>query len=424
MSKPSFLAGSMLAVTTALCFFSADAWAANPQPLGGKFRPSNCTNCLQKAPMVAGARTGAFMTVWDGANSIDPHAVLGRRYNPVGVAQGGDVQINPDPQLEQAGAAVAVTPSGQYVVAWASRVGGTNWEIFARRYRPNGTALGAVVKVSADEAGTPTIPQDVAPGIAATLDGGFVVAWVRTLPAGVGFPGSTPEIWIRRFNNAGAAVRAPLKLSTTLASGERPDLCVDTLNRAVAVWTTVDEFRPFEPSLEGVVARRLAPTGTPVGGEINVAAPTGRSTDAAVSCGKTAGTFVVAWQTDKAPAAERLDIVARRFTRAGRPQGAAIRVNTVVDGDQKAPAISHDAAGNFVVVWESDVSNGAKIAARRFTPTGAAFPGGGDEFIVESVADGAPKPMQPEIAHLGTAGNFVVVWREGTLKLSGLRYKP
>jgi hypothetical protein len=420
MLKPSFLAGSVLAVTAALTVFTPEARAADPQPLGAKFRPSNCTNCLQREPMAAGAASGAFFTVWDGASSTDPHAILGRRYNPAGAPQGGDVQINTDPQLEQAGAAVAVTAPGQYVMAWASRVGGANWEIFARRYRPNGSALGNVIKISADEPGTPTVPQDVSPAVAATLDGGFVVVWVRTLPASATFPGTTPEIWIRRYNSAGAAVKPPLKLSTTLATGERPDVCVDTLNRAVAVWTTVDEFRPFEPSLEGVVARRLAPTGVAVGGEITVAPPTARSTDASVSCGKT-GTFAVAWHTDKAPATDRLDIVVRRFTQAGRPQAAAVRVNTVTDGDQRSPAISHDAAGNFVVVWESDVSNGARIAARRFTQTGAPA---SIELIVESVADGAPKPSQPEIAHLGTAGNFLVVWRDGTLKLSGQRYKP
>ncbi len=110
-----------------------------------------------------------------------------------------------------------------------------------------------------------------------------------------------------------------------------------------------------------------------------------------------------------------------RFTRAGRPQGPALRVNTMVEGDQKAPAISHDAAGSFVVVWESDISNGAGIVARRFAQTGTAA---SNEFVVESVADGEPKPMEPEIAHLGSAGNFVVVWRDGTLKLGGQRYKP
>lgn len=417
LSKPSSLAGGLLAT---LCLFGAEAQAANPQPVGTKIRPSNCTDCAQALPAVAGAPSGNFVVVWDGSSPSDPHAVLRRRFNPAGVPQGGDVLANTEPQLEQSGGAVAIDSQGRAVVVWSQTSGG-NRDIFARRFRPNGSPLGSVIQVSADQAGTSSIPQDFSPAVAATLDGGFVVVWVRVLPPGEGVSGTTPQVWARRFSAGAAPVHAPVQLSTGLPSGEQPDVCVDSVNRAVAVWTTVDEFRPFQASLEGVTARRLSPAGAAVGGEIVVAPPTvTRSSDAAVSCGK-GSTFVVAWQTDQAPAQQRLDIVAQRFTRNGRPAAAAARVNTTVDGDQKAPAISHDPAGNFVIVWESDTRTVSGISGRRFNANGAPV---SEELVVESTAEGNLQPTEPDVAHVGTAGGFVVVWQDTRQKLAGQRYNP
>lgn len=416
MSKSLYLAGGLLA---AALFASAEARAADPVPVGARFRPSNCTNCTQTAPRVAGAKSGAFSIVWDGSSSVDPKGILRRRFNATGVAQGGDAQVNTDPQLEQTGADVAVDPRGNYVVVWASQVGGKNYDIFARRYQANGTATGSVIKVSADEAGTPTIPQDTAPAVAAGLDGGFVVAWTRTLPASNTFPGTRPEIWVRRFTPAGAPVKAPLKLNTSKPSGDRPDICVDSLNRAVVLWTVVDDYRPFEPSLEGVVARRLSPASAPVGTELVVAVPTSKSANSAVSCGANS-TFVATWQTTQTPALDRLDIVARRYTRNGTPAGPAFLVNASLEGDQKIPAIAHDTTGGFVIVWESDNHEGAGIVARRYGSNGTALSA---EIRVEMVPDGARKPETPAVAGL-SAGQFVVVWQDGQQKLFGQRYKP
>jgi hypothetical protein len=416
MSKSLYLAGGLLA---AALFASAEARAADPQPVGARFRPSNCTNCTQVAPRVAGATSGAFSVVWDGSSSVDPKGILRRRFNATGVAQGGDAQVNTDPQLEQTGGDIAVDPKGNYVVVWASLVGGKNYDIFARRYQANGTAVGSVIQVSADETGTPTIPQDTAPSVAAGLDGGFVVTWTRSLPASNTFSGTRPEIWIRRFTPAGTPVRAQLKLSTSKPSGDRPDVCVDSLNRAVVVWTVVDDYRPFEPSLEGVVARRLSPAGAPVGTELVVAAPTSKSANSAVSCGANS-TFVATWQTNQPPALDRLDIVARRYTRAGTPAGAAFLVNANTEGDQKIPAIAHDTTGAFIIAWERDNQAGAGITARRYSAAGTALSA---EIQVDSVPDGALKPEAPSVAGLA-AGQFVIVWQDGKQKLFGQRYKP
>lgn len=421
MPKSSYLVGGLIAA--ALCLVSAEARAAVPQAAGAKFRPSNCTNCRQVAPSVAGAGAGGFMVAWEGSSPADSQGIVRRLFNATAVGQGGDTQVNTDPQLEQAQAAAAVNAAGNYVVVWSTTTTGNvvNRDILGRRFRPNGTPLGAVFKVSADDPAAPVPAQDTAPAIATTPDGGFVVVWIRVVPPGSNTPGGLPEVYMRRYNSSGVAPKAPLKISTGLASGDRPDVCVDSSNQVVAVWPTIDQFRPFESNLAGVAARRIALAGTPTGPEIVVApANDDTRTEPAVSCGK-GNTFVVVWQTTKAPAQEGTDIVGLRFSRLGRAVGTKFRVNTQTSRFQKAPAISHDPAGNFIVVWETDPATGAGIRGRRFNTNAVAT---SDEFVVDSVAEGARKPAAPDVAHTGSAGNFVVVWQDGSEKLYAQRYTP
>lgn len=57
----------------------------------------------------------------------------------------------------------------------------------------------------------------------------------------------------------------------------------------------------------------------------------------------------------------------------GVPRGSSVAVNSLTTGDQSEPAISVLPAGNFVVAWTSEVSDGgddsqASIQFRRFRP--------------------------------------------------------
>src|SRR4051812_34951113 len=56
------------------------------------------------------------------------------------------------------------------------------------------------------------------------------------------------------------------------------------------------------------------------------------------------------------------------------PAGAQFRVNTFTTGDQFAPAVAADAAGDFVVVWASDGQDGSNsgVYAQRYNAAGVA----------------------------------------------------
>jgi hypothetical protein len=97
------------------------------------------------------------------------------------------------------------------------------------------------------------------------------------------------------------------------------------------------------------------------------------------------------------------------------PLADQVQVNSVVTSDQLAPATAMDAAGNFVVVWESFVSAGSdsslrSIQARLYTSAGAPR---GPQFQV-NLARTQGEQMSPAVA-MDPNGRFVVVWQSNEL---------
>ena len=403
----------------ALALGAAAAWAA-PTAQGVPFRISSCTNCIEESPSVAGAPSGAFTVVWEGTTPADPKGVSSRFFSATGTGLTANLRASAT-AADQYDAAVARDTAGNFIVVW-SEVANGNSEIMARRYKANGTALGAIFKVSQDVAGTPTIPSDFNPAVAATKDGGFIVVWMNLLPSGGSFPGTTPQVLARKISSAGVPAGTQVKISTGLVNGDRPDVCVDTQGQPVAVWTSVDGFPLFESNHKGVSLRRLTPAGAPSGtAETVVAAPTSDSVKPAVSCGN-GGTFVVVWHSNQAPAVDRYDILGLRFSRLARPVGKPFVINTATAQDQRNPSVAFDPKGNFVVVWQSYVSaQKAGVYGRRFAATGGALT---PEFEVTSGANGPTAPANPDVAAIGPNGNFVVVWQAGFQGIFGRRFTP
>ena len=219
---------------------------------------------------------------------------------------------------------------------------------------------------------------------------------------------------------AGAPLGTQTRVSTGLVNGNRPDVCVDTSGQIVAVWTNVDQIVPFQSNRKGVALRRLSAAGAPLGPEQVVVAPQATSVQPAVSCGL-GSTFVVIWHTDLPPAADRTDILGQRYSRLGRKVGQPFRVNANITGYQRNPSIGHDTKGNFVVAWQADLGTREGIYGRRFNNAGTAI---GSDFEVVVDNDNATEPAFPRVDHIGTAGNFVIVWQDGSRAILGRRYTP
>lgn len=408
---------------------AATAWAAAPAPNGASFRVIQCASCLPNKPRVAGAGAGGFLAVWNGSTSTDPKAVSGRIFTRTATPRGGDLAVAVDPAVNQFDSAVAATKQGAFVVVWSAvnSATGTDMDVWARRYQATGVPIDATpIAVNVDDPALSEAPVDFQPAVAPTSDGGFVVAWMRAIPPYDIDAAHKPHIMARRFNASGVPATAPVKISTGITGSSRPDVCVDASNQAVVAWSSLDNDEPFASSRSGVVARRFSPASVPVGNQITVAAPTSTtSPDPAIGC-LAGGIFVVAWQSNQAPAIDVSDILARRFTQLGRAIGTAVRVNTHLSGLQRRPAVSQSSNGKaYVIVWDGDdqapTPDLVGIYGRSFTSGGVAQ--GSDFAALEKPRDAATVKAA-DVAHIGTAGHFVVVWENGTTLLTGRRFKP
>ncbi len=413
MLKPQILTAATLLVAGL-----APAFGAGPAPAGDKVRASACSTCSQSTPAVTGLASGEFLIAWEGESAQDAKGVVGRLFKTTGAPRAADFQINKGTlPPEQYDISVAGDATG-YVATWSS-VDNGNSQIFARRYARGGATQGAPILVNVDN---PALPPyaDFHPVVAKIAGGGFVIAWIRYLPPGATTPGTNPEILLRRFNKTGGALGPPVKLNTRLVNGDRPGLCVDPSGQIDVAWTTADGFPLFQPNHKGVSLRRVAKTGALTGPEVIVAQPLASSAPMGISCGKQ-GNFVIVWESDKAPATDRADILGARYTKLGRRLGNVFRVNSVLADSQKHPAISHDAQGNFVVVWENNLTSGGAINGRRFTAAGVAT---GPDFAIDTYPPGDLRSLDPKIAHVGTAGNFVVAFKDGQQGVWMRRFTP
>lgn len=119
------------------------------------------------------------------------------------------------------------------------------------------------------------------------------------------------------------------------------------------------------------------------------------------------GAFTAAWQSFEEDGSG-LGIFAQRFAADGSPSGMdAFQVNTHVTGDQSAPAIATDSAGNVLVVWQSKGQDGDGwgIYGQWYDSMGAII---GGEFLVNSETDGDQRA--PSVA-MDAAGNAIVAWQ-------------
>lgn len=144
---------------------------------------------------------------------------------------------------------------------------------------------------------------------------------------------------------------------------------------------------------------------TPLGAPFLVSAAAGdyRSTLARSA----SGAFVVAW-ADISPGQEpRLRV--QRYSAAGQPQGAPVFATVAAGRRQYHPALSMNAAGEFVLAWvepESSQQNRAvDIHAQRFSASGQRV--GALQQVVRGVDFDRPSPA----VAMGPDGRYVVAWQ-------------
>jgi hypothetical protein len=100
------------------------------------------------------------------------------------------------------------------------------------------------------------------------------------------------------------------------------------------------------------------------------------------------------------------DVFGQRYASSGTPLGSEFQINTYTTGYQISPAVASDAAGNFVVAWQSRFQDGSAygVFGQRYASSGAPL---GPEFRVNTYT--TLEQAHPSVA-ADASGNFVVAW--------------
>ena len=162
---------------------------------------------------------------------------------------------------------------------------------------------------------------------------------------------------------------------------------------------------------QSVQARRFAADGAPLGEQFQVNGyTTGQQQfiDLAVAAD---GGFVIVWQSEGSDGGDSSShsIQARRFAADGTPEGPEFQVNSYTTAYQGFPAVAIEPGGAFVVVWDSGGSaggdsSGDSVQGRRFDADGVPA---GPDFQLNSYTPNHQRFAEIEML---PAGGFVVVW--------------
>ncbi|MBI3449264.1 MAG: hypothetical protein HY049_10160 [Acidobacteria bacterium] len=361
---------------------------------GGEFQVNSTTFDAQREPVLASSGNGAFVIAWtslqqDGSGL----GVFTRVFNRVGGFSGGEILANAYTTGAQARPSIALDADGNFVVVWESAgQDGSGFGLFGRSFDMRGDPIGAEFSVNIFTTG-----DQLAPSVAKDAQGRFVVVWQSA-----GRDGSGTGIVGHRFDRFGGTLGPEFPVNEfTTGAQEAPKIAMDDAGRFVVVWSSVGE----DGSGSGVFGRLFDSDGAPAGAEFAVNTTTSLGQYASSVSMDPSGGFVVAWKS-AGQDGDADGVVARAFSSAGLPAGGEIQVNAFTTGSQRRPVVGADAAGGFVVAWDSPGRDGSGLGvlARRFDGAGAPA---SDEFLVNTFT--ITDQSGPSLAFDGSS-SFIATW--------------
>jgi hypothetical protein len=234
--------------------------------------------------------------------------------------------------------------------------------------------------------------------VAMDANGNYVVVWSSNGEDGAGW-----GVFAQRFSYTGASLGSPFQVNTCTRDDQTaPTVAMAPSGAFVITWSSHNQ----DGAGWGVYAQLYNADGTTNGGEFRVNTTTQDDQMYSSVAMDGSGNFVVAWQSHNQDGAG-WGVCARLFSAQGVARTAEFRVNTYTQDDQMYPSVAMDAAGDFVITWQShnEDGNGWGIYAQRYSAGGVAQ---GGEFRVNTTT--ANDQTSPTVAMNATTGAFIIAW--------------
>lgn len=332
---------------------------------GKETQINDYANQAQQAPAIAMDKNNNYVVVWEGYGVGSLYNdIYARRYNSLGEPQGNSFKVNTSDEGYQSGASIDMDDNGNFIIVWRD----TSSNIFAQRYNSLGERLGSEIQVSAS-----SVRSKIGPAIAINQSGGFWVAWDRDVSTDWDIYarrfGSDGSALGNEFKvNVSARGYTP----SVWAHGQAPAISYSPLNGYVIAWRS----KNVERTRNLIYLQQYTVSGETVSGEF-LLDPSGNDAIGYPSIAhNNVGGFTVAWSG--AGIDDNDGIYARMFNQLGLPLADEFTVNTYRLEKQRHPTIASNANGNIAIVWQSwNQSEAWDVFAQRYNsmgqPIGAEF---------------------------------------------------
>jgi hypothetical protein len=325
-------------------------------PQGNQFQVNSYTTDHQGAAAIAMDATGNFVVVWhsDGSSGSDTDltSIQGQRYNAAGAPQGSQFQINSYTTSSQFSPTVAMDSDGDFVVTWWGTYGYSDI-LQGQRYDSLGVAQGGEFQINSYTTGLQTSPN-----VAMDSDGDFVVVWDSE---GSGEDDTSSwSVQGQRYDAAGAPQGGQFQINSYTTSVQRyPAVSMDSEGDFVVVWWSYGSSGG-DTDQHSIQGQRYNSAGVAQGSQFQVNSYTTNVQNPPAVSLDSDGNFVVVWDSlgSGEDDGSGYSIQGQRYNASGEAQGNQLQVNSYTSSNQKRPAVALDDNGDFLVVWQSYGSSG------------------------------------------------------------------
>ncbi len=342
----------------------ARLYAASGAPTSAEFRLG------QPAPGllldgVAVTTDGAFVVVWEQARAKNRSVtdVFARKFNRRGTPFTKAFIVHDASPHRRYSGAVAATADGGFVVAWAavnppSRTGAVVTEAVARFFRANGTPAGPALRITGDIV-DPVVDYGVVPTSVAVAPDGSVTIVSNCVCDQIG-------LVLQRFTSDGTVLDDIDPSAGCTCRGDIaifPSLAMAPDGSFVVAWVNGLSTNPNDSFPTVVRARRFAADGSALGDvfQVNQGDRLTRMPHAAMLAD---GGFVIGWTDQDGHDGNRSGVFVRAYDASGGTSGPDLQLNQHVAGDQILTSIA--AAGSHAVAAWLDADT--RVAARILAP--------------------------------------------------------
>ncbi|MDX2212001.1 MAG: right-handed parallel beta-helix repeat-containing protein [Oculatellaceae cyanobacterium bins.114] len=321
----------------------AQRYDGSGNPIGTEFLINVTTKDNQDTPAVATYPDGSFVVTWQSRNfGGTEYDIFARRYDAAGNALSGEFLVNTAQANFQQNAAIATLSNGNFVITWDSRQQEDDEQslsVFARVFAADGTPVSRAFPVN-----TFTDGNQAKPAVTALQNGDFLISWHSNAQ-----DGSEYGVYAQTYNASGAAVGNEFRINSyTSGSQNRPAIAALKDGGFVATWASYGQ----DGDNYGIVARRFSADGTAIGNEFVVNAGTVGEQNTPQIAALATGGFVITWRS-RPNFTDDYTVFARQFDVNGAPVNQDLQVNTFPSSDRGRAAITGLASGGYAIVWHS-----------------------------------------------------------------------